>query len=167
MLSKAAIEHIFREYLPEDVKVMFVNRVEYIRRALDHPFILSQIQIGIYTEESIYTDFLSPACAYTGRRELEVCAELLEDHADGVPDDLTEAYIRAMAMHEAHHFHEEHEKPSTAEQHALTELACIKATKEKNPALEALAQEFERTSPVYVRVYARIAALHQKAMTNQ
>lgn len=164
MLSQAEVESIFRDYLPEDVEVLFVERAAYIRTALQHSFIQKQIEIGIYTDSNIYDDFLSPACSYTLRKEVEVCYDLIVDHAQGVADDLTLAYVTAMASHEAHHFHEEH-KPSTADEHALTELACIAATKAKDPALEAKAQEFERMSPVYKKVYLRIAELQKAMMT--
>jgi hypothetical protein len=161
MLSQVEVESIFRDYIAEEVKIEFVDRVTFIRSALDNPFIKMQIQVGIYDEKNIYADFLGPACAYVGQRRLELCYDLMVDHAAGVADDLTTAYITAMAMHEAHHFETDH-VPTDAEGHALSELECIAATKAKDPALEARAQEFERKSSVYKRVYERIAEIQKE-----
>lgn len=165
MLSQDEVGSIFHDHLPIDVDVVFVERAAYIRSALEHSFIRKQIEVGIYTEKNIYDDFLSAACSYKGRKEVEVCYDLLVAHAEGVDDDLTTAYVTAMALHEAHHFHEDHPVPQTADEHALTELACIAATKENDPALEAKAQEFERKSAVYKRVYERIAELQKARIT--
>lgn len=162
MLSQAEVLNIFRTYIPEGIEVVFIDRAEFIRSALFNPFIQKQIEVGVYTEKNIYKDFLGPACAFSQSKRLELCYDLMADHAEGVDDELTIAYLTAMALHEAHHFHIDH-MPGSAEEHALSELECIAATKQKDPALEARAQEFERNSPVYSRVYERIAAL-QKAM---
>lgn len=161
MLSQSEVERIFRDHLPDDVAIEWIDRAAFIRTAMEHSFIKQQIAVGIYNERNIYTDFLSPACSYSQFKRLELCYDLMVDHAEGVTDDLTTAYLTAMALHEAHHFHTDH-VPGNAEEHALAELACIAETKAKDPALEARAQEFERMSPVYKRVYERIAEL-QKA----
>jgi hypothetical protein len=161
MLSVPEVESIFRDYVPEDVHIEFVDRVTFIRSALNNTFVQMQIEVGIYDEKNIYTDFLSPACAYSARKRLELCYDLMVDQAAGVDDSLTTAYLTAMALHEAHHFHVNH-APSGPEEQALAELECIAETKAKDPALEARAQEFERNSAVYKRVYERIAEI-QKA----
>lgn len=163
MLSQEAVETIFRTHVPDHVSIEFIDRVTFIRTALDHSFIRQQIEVGVYTEQSIYRDFLSPACSYSQFNRLELCYDLMVDHAEGVDDDLTEAYITAMAMHEAHHFHTNH-VPTSADEHALAELECIAVTKAKDPALEAKAQQFERQSPVYKRVYERIAEIQRVRM---
>lgn len=163
MLSQPEVESIFRDHLPVDVEIEFVDRAAFIRTAMEHSFIQKQIEVGIYDERNIYTDFLSPACSYSQFKRLELCYDLMVDHAVGVSDDLTTAYLTAMAMHEAHHFHTDH-VPGDAEAHALAELECIAETKRKDPALEARAQEFERMSPVYKRVYERIAEIQRVRM---
>lgn len=161
MLSQTQVESIFREWIPADVTIVFAGRAEFIRSALDNPFIKMQIEIGIYDESNIYTDFLSPACAYTMTKRLVLCYDLMVDHAVDVPDDLTVAYLTTMAIHEAHHF-EEDCRPGSAEQHAASESACIAATQTKDPALAARTEEFEALSAVYQRVYERITEIQNR-----
>ena len=165
MLSQSEVYEIFAKHVPDHVDVLMVPVDDYIGRALEHSFIQRQIDVGIYTEENIFTDFLSPACSYRQFDRLEVCYDLIAAHAEGVSDELTVSYLTNMAVHEAHHFHEDHPIPVGATQHALVELACIELTAAQDPALNAKVQQFEQESPVYRRVYERIAVIKEAMAT--
>lgn len=164
MLSQSETESIFRDFIPEDVQIEFVPLDKFIESALDNTFIQMQVAAGIYTEENIYTDFLSPACAYSQFRRLELCFPLMVGLADGVDDTLTTAFLTNMAMHEAHHFETNH-IPTSGHEHALSELECIAATADKDPVLQAKASQFENESPIFQKVFARIADLQKEMVT--
>lgn len=164
MLSKSEVHSLFREHVPDEVLIVWVDPETYINRAMQHPFIQAQMDIGIYNEENIFTDFLSPACSYTQAGRLELCYDLLAASAEGVDEELTRAYLTMMALHEAHHFHV-NAQPQNAQAHGHSELECIAATAASNPEVEALSQEFENVSPVFQRVYARIADIQRERIT--
>lgn len=164
MLNKSEVHDLFRQHVPDDVKIVWMDLETYVVRAIEHPFIQAQIELGIYNDINIFTDFLSPACSYSQSGRLEICYDLLVAHAEGVDETLTRAYLTMMALHEAHHFHV-NEVPSGAEAHGHSELECIAETAAENPEIEALSQEFENVSPVFQRVYARIADIQREKMT--
>lgn len=161
MLNKVEVLDLFRQYIPDTIDIVWVDPDTYIDRALEHPFIQAQISVGVYDEENIYEDFLSPACSFSQFNRLELCYELMASHGDGVDDRLTRAYLTIMALHEAHHFHTKR-VPSGVEEHGHSELECIAVTAANHPEMEALSQEFENASPVFQRVYARIAHLQKE-----
>ena len=156
MLTQLEVMEIFRTHVPDGVDIYFVPAKDFITTALNNPYIQKQVEIGIYTPDNIWMDFLSPACSYSQFNRLEVCYDLLKNHAVGVDDeDLIRAYIVMMAVHEAHHFHVNH-TPTNVEEHAEAEAACLRETTENFPDLSKKAAEFEAQSLTYKRVYDRI-----------
>lgn len=153
--SKTEVQDIFEFFMPDAVQTRFVSREEFIQSALGNPYIIHQINLGIYTVENIWTDFLSAACSYSSLGYVEVCYDLIVAHSEGVDDDLTRAYVTLMAAHEAHHFHVNH-VPDSVQEHAQAEVDCLHETMRAHPELSMQVEQFEAASPVYQRVYDRM-----------
>lgn len=161
MLSQTDVYEVLVQHLPAHVDIVFVGLDDYIATAKKNPFIQRQIAVGIYNDQNIREDFLSAACSYVLADRLEVCLDLINAHIEGVQPRLVQAYLRNLAAHEAHHFHEKN-TPDDALAHAHNELDCIETVRREYPDLDAMNQEFEAQSPVYQRVYARIQALQRR-----
>lgn len=155
MLTQPEIQEIFQQHVPDAVGIRFVSQHEFILKALENPYILEQIRIGIYDFENIWTDFLSAACSYPQRNVLEICYDLIVSHSEGVADELTHAYVTMMAAHEAHHFHVNH-VPDDVSGLAQAEVDCLRETMQAHPELSMQVEQFEAASPVFQRVYDRM-----------
>lgn len=157
MITQDQVLDIFIEHLP-DVSISFIPREDFIYLALLSPFIQRQIGMGIYDNDNIYTDFLSPAFSYPALNRLNICYELLLESTIGTDLNVAIGYITNIAVHEAHHF-EELTTPQTADDHASNELECINAVAIKHPHLAELTAKFEETSHMFQRVYKRMKRL--------
>lgn len=156
MLSCEEIVEIFRTHVPEEIDIQVASRKEFISSALNNIYVQRQIEVGIYTDESIWTDFLSPVCSYSKLNRMVICYDLLVDHCEGVQDtDLIQAYITMMALHEAHHFHV-NDMPHDFKSHIEAEMECVRKTTETNMDLSDMVERFENQSVVYQRVYNRL-----------
>jgi len=155
VLSEEQVREIFYEYLPTSIGVMTIDRDTFVGQARNHPYVGLQIQMGVYTEENLAQDFLSPARAHPQVPLQVICMEVFEAILEGIPDEIAADYVRHVAAHEAHHFHTHHE-PVSAADHARNELSCVTALKEKHPELDKAVQYVETNSPVYRRVYGRL-----------
>lgn len=161
MISQIEVEEILREHL-SDVRITFIRRRMYVDMSLSNSFIKAQVDAGIYDLDNIYDDFLSAMRSFPALGELDVCYDLIQSYSEDVDDALTRKWLKMVAVHEAHHFAEA-ANPLTAGAHVVNEMACIQTTRDANPELAKLADEFEAASPVFQRVYKRIA---QRAETH-
>lgn len=155
MLSRRECVKIFEKYLPRTAKLRVVSSEDFIAQALGHPFIRTQIHVGIYTEENIHQDFLSCAVTYSTLNRMDFCYEQFALQAQGVDDDVARAYLTHVALHEAHHFHTRC-TPVGVQAQAQAELKCIQDVARDFPEVTSAAQAFEAASPVFQRVYARM-----------
>lgn len=160
--STEEIEQLFREYLPDDVTIEFMDVEQYIEEAQRHPYVRMQIAMGIYNHRNIREDFLSPAKVHAAEREQVICSDLLNNLIEGITPTIARDYVRYIAAHETHHFHG-HTQPSTASHHAQTELECAQEIAVAHPELSVAAKFVEGNSPVYVRVLARMDDIKQRA----
>lgn len=156
MLSEQQIRAIFNEYLPDTTGIMTIPAEQFVEQARNHPYVQLQMQMGVYTDENLAQDFLSPARAHPELGLQVICMEIFDQILDGIPDEFAANYVRHVAAHEAHHFHANHE-PVSAADHALNELGCVQEIVAKHPELNEAVAYVEANSPVYRRVYARLA----------
>lgn len=165
MISEDLVADIFRQYIPEQVHLVFVNRDKFITDSLGNDFIREQIRVGIYSEDNIWDDFLCAAKAYSLLCRVEVCIELIEQLTEGLDDELTGAFIHWTAAHEAHHFEDSHMIPSADPRaQARHEQDCNALVSARYPELEARMTQVEENSSVYKRVYARIENIQAARM---
>lgn len=155
MLSETRIRELFRDYLPPGVNMVTISAKDLTDQARRHPYIQLQIQMGVYTEDNLAEDFLSWARAHSDPPLQVISIEIFENLLEGIPDDIAENYVRHVAAHEAHHFHEEH-SPVSAADHSVSELACAQQIASEHPELNEAVHYVEANSPVYRRVFARI-----------
>lgn len=153
MLSEREVRDIFVAELP-GVDIANVGRVPFVEQAMKHAFIRKQIEVGIYDEQNIYTDFLGVACSFVPLNRVEYSYELISLVAENVPNDITRRWLEMLAHHEAHHFKQQH-RPMTWEQHAVAELEC-------NDHMDASAEtDFAEHSVTYIRVLLRIKLIEK------
>jgi len=158
MISQKDCVRIFKQHLPKGIKIVVVSKDSFVGQALNHFFIRKQIELGIYTEENIHTDFGSCAVSYGTKKRMDFCYEMLCLQAEGIDDDLVRAFVTYVALHEAHHFTAQH-RPLTVLEQARAEEECINDVDQTFPDLAAKAREFEAKSPVYQRLLARVRAI--------
>jgi hypothetical protein len=155
VLSEQQIRTIFYEYLPDTTGIMTIPAEKFVEQARNHPYVQLQMQMGVYTDENLAQDFLSPARAHPELGLQVICMEIFDQILDGIPDETAANYVRHVAAHEAHHFHANH-GPVSAADHALNELGCVQEIVAKHPELNEAVACVEANSPVYRRVYARL-----------
>jgi hypothetical protein len=164
MLSEDRIVGLFRMYLDPDVKIINLSAKAMTEQALGHPYVQLQMQIGIYNEENIAADFLSPARAHSDERLQVISVEIFTNILEGIPDDVADDYICHVAVHEAHHFHKDHQ-PVSAADHSASELECAREIMAAHPEFNNAVAFVEANSPVYRRVYARVEKAKQDIIT--
>lgn len=159
VLSEERIRALFSEYLPRpEISVLVLDAATFTGQALAHPYVKLQIQMGVYNEDNIRTDFLSPARVHTELDLQIICVEIFDHILEGIPDEIAENYVRHVAAHEAHHFHAEHE-PVSAADHSASELVCAQEILTRHPELNEAVTYVEQNSPVYRRVFARLDSI--------
>lgn len=127
----------------------------YVESSLASEFIRTQIRVGIYDETNIYEDFLSYSRSYVAAGVLHYCYELIAKHSEGVPDDVTRAYLQHVARHEIHHFLET-DRPGSVLDH-------IHAEQHANESMDLAAEKaWMSQSPGARRVMARIEAIKER-----
>lgn len=161
MITFNEVTEIFKRYLPPDVTVLNVDAEPFTSQAKGHPYIQLQMQMGVYSDKNITTDFLSIARAHVSSKLVVVCMELIEGILDGIPDNVARDYIAHVAAHEAHHFHDEH-TPVSALEHSQSELNCIREIDLQHPNLVVAVQYVEMNSPVYRRVFQRLDQIKER-----
>lgn len=157
-ISRKEVKEIFESVMPPDVDVIFIDHAEYIAKARNHPFVKAQIMAGIYTEESLENEFLSPACSYVSQGRVEVDLDLLQHLMKGVSLRHTKSWVKKTALHEAHHFEASHDPRLDVDGLRKQEVSCEEAVRRDNPSLFAAAEEAEARSRSFQRVYDRIKA---------
>lgn len=155
MLSQHECLAIFEQYIPNTAKIRVVPSKDFIAQALEHPFVRTQIRVGIYTEEDFHQDFLSCAVTYSTLNRMDFCYEQFCLQAEGVDDETSRAYLTHVALHEAHHFHTRCVPIGPMDQ-AEAERKCIEDVARDFPEVTSAAAAFEAASPVFRRVYARM-----------
>lgn len=160
MLSDDRIRELFLEYLPDNVVMLTLPAKDFVEQARGHSFIQMQIQMGVYSDDNIADDFLSPARAHPDISVQIICSEIFNNILDGITVTIAEDYVRSVAAHEAHHFHHRHE-PVSAADHAASEVSCIQEVNAAHPELAEAVSYVEAHSPVYRRVYDRISIIQQ------
>src|SRR4051794_34991097 len=155
MLTKRECLKIFKTHLPKTAKITVVTSEQFVAQALAHPFIQTQIRVGIYSAENIHTDFLSCAVTYSTQNRMDFCYEQFLLQAEGVDDATARAYLTHVALHEAHHFHTRC-APIGVSNQAQAELKCIQDVARNFPEVTSAAALFEAASPVFQRVYSRM-----------
>lgn len=149
------------EYLPTGTDVVFQDQRSYVDGALLNPFIQMQVAIGIYDESNIYDDFLGAAKTIVSLNRVVVCLGLLNNHVEGLDADLAEAYVRAIAAHEAHHFEHGHGPASSVLDQAHQERDCNDLIVVRHPELATAWAQVEQQSTTYQRVYQRIRHIQE------
>jgi len=164
-LTPDRISELFREYLPDDVEIVFQNAETHVADALRHPFVQAQVQLGIYDMNNIWDEFLGVAKAIVPLRRVVVCPQLIHNQVEGLDSELAEAYVRHLAAHEAHHFEHKHSATTSdllAQAHR--EMDCNNLIAERYPELEQLRERVDQDSVVIQRVYQRIRALKKASV---
>lgn len=157
-ISRKEVQEIFESVMPPDVDVFFIEHAEYIAKARNHPFVKAQIMAGIYTEDTLEEEFLSPACSYVPQSRVEIDFDLLRHLMKGVPLRHVKSWVKKTALHEAHHFLADHDPRLDVDGHRKQEVSCEQAVRRENPILFADAEEAEGKSMIFQRVYDRIRA---------
>ena len=163
-LTRERVTELFMEYLPANVEVVFEDVQPYVASAIRNPFVRFQLEIGIYNETNVWTEFLGVAKSVVLLNRVTVCLDLINDQMVGLSDQLAEGYVRHVAAHEAHHFEHNHAlmAGSTLEQ-ALREKECNRLIAERYPELEKIRSQVDQESVIIRRVYKRIRNLQRKA----
>lgn len=156
-LTEDRVIELFKEYVPDDVEIVFEDHAKYIINALVNPTVQLQMRLGIYDEVNIWEDFLGFARAHTEQNRIVIDMALVHSQSDGLSGELAEVLIRHAAAHEAHHFEHGHFGVAGSVQQQLhRETECEDLIASRYPELEARKREVEAASPVYQRVYERV-----------
>lgn len=153
------VEEIFEDHCPKGAAILYEEHNQFIEDSLTSPFIQRQVQIGVYTEQSIYAEFLSPAYSMPSQQLIVVdvlqierlMAEAIALHA--------RAFCTVVALHEAKHLQETSPNTSGIVEMARDEQRCNKEIERDHPLLWQQASLAMQDSTIFQRVAQRIAAL--------
>lgn len=161
MIDAEFIQTVFEALIPEAKIVSDAPLKAYIEAAKKNPFIQVQMEMGIYDEDNIHDDFISPAVCHAEAGHIIYCSEIMQNMMDGVPDTLAGIWVASVATHEGHHLREEH-APKTWEESLAHEVEAL----DHGHSMSELAGMAEAQSKVCQRVYARIATLRSEEWTS-
>jgi hypothetical protein len=153
------ILEVFEEVMPM-ATISDLPLVRYVDNAKKNPFIELQVRMGIYNDENIYEDFLSPAVAHAGENRVIYSSELMQNLMYGVPDRLASIWVLSVASHEASHLTQGH--VSTTWEESLAIESQMHDHDGIDKAIAVLAALAETESAVFQRVYARIESLSRE-----
>lgn len=161
MLSDDFIMTVFRTVLGDEVQVDFVELEGYVKHAMDNPFIKMQMDVGIYDQDNIYNEFLSPAVAYAESNRVAVCPDLIRRIMDDVEDSYAALWVLNMAVHEAGHIKAGH-APASLIETLVNEMSLHSHDNELENAIHAVGEFAEYQSPVFQRVMGRVKAIQDE-----
>jgi hypothetical protein len=160
LLTDEFIMTVFRTVLGDEVQVDAVDLDTYVTHAMDNQFIRMQIEVGIYDEENIYNEFLSPAVAYAEEMCVAVCPELIRRIMADVDDSYAALWVLNMAVHEAGHIKAGH-APETVLETLENELALHEHGSDLEVAVHLVSSYAEEQSGVFSRVMERVKNLER------